>query len=107
MFEACKQRNVFAVCGQETRRVGNEHSEQDGFTFLGSAPDSQSRHGSCGVSITLSPPATAAWKRAGCEIYTNLGPRLMAVRLEVRGGNRGRQYHRKMGIFLVSGYHPT
>ena len=74
MFAACKQRNAFAVCGQESWRTGSELFEQDGFTFLGVAPGQQlSRRGSCGVSITLSQRASAAWKRANREQHVDLG----------------------------------
>lgn len=107
MFAACKRRNAFAVGGQETWRTGTELFQQDGFTFLGAAPTQQeSRRGSCGVSITLSHRASMAWQRANREQHVDVGARLMAVRLEVRGGSRGKQYNRKLGIFLVSGYAP-
>ena len=101
-FIACRQRNAFAVCGQESWRIGTELFAQDGFTFLGMAPASQSKRGSMGVTITLSRRATAAWERAGREQHVDCGPRMIAVRLEVRCGRRGSQYRRKMGIFLVS-----
>ena len=107
MFEACKRHGVFAACGQETWRAGNDMLEQDGYTFIGVGPQRQSRRGSLGVSITLSRRASDAWKRAGRELHVDLGPRLMAVRLEVRCGRRGKGYHRKMGIFLISAYAPT
>ena len=45
-----------------------------------------------------------AWKRAGREIHDDCGPRLMAIRLEVRCGQRGKQYKQMMGIFVISGY---
>ena len=105
---ACQRRKAFAVGGQETWRCGYECFEQGGFTFLGSGPDKPlSKRGSQGVSITLSHRASEAWKRAGYEKHVDLGPRLMAVRLEVRCGQRGKQYKCKMGIFLVSSYAPT
>lgn len=108
MFAACKARNAFAVGGQETWRSGYEYFEQGGYTFIGVAPKQQlSRRGSQGVSITLSHRATEAWKRAGREQHVDFGSHLMAVRLEVRCGRRGKQYQRKMGIFMVSGYAPT
>ena len=108
MFDGCKRHGAFATCGQETWRTGTEIFEQDGFTFIGVGPEKQeSRRGSQGVSITLSRRATAAWERAHREKHLDLGARLMAVRLEVRCGRRGKGYHRKMGIFLVSGYAPT
>ena len=102
-----KQHNAFAVCGQETWRCGTELFQQDGVTFLAVGPEQQeSRRGSLGVSISLSHRAAMAWQRAGREQHVDFGARLMAVRLEVRGGRRGKQYHRKMGIFLISGYAP-
>lgn len=107
-FAACKRRRAFAACGQESWRSGVETYSQDGQTFIGvGLPQQQSRRGSQGVSITLSHRATSAWERAGREMHVDLGPRLMAVRLEVRCGRRGKGYHRKLGIFLVSAYAPT
>ena len=100
---ACQRRKAFAAGGQETWCCGFESFEQNGYTFLGIGPDKPlSKRGSQGVNITLSHRATEAWKRAGCEKHVDLGPRLMAVRLEVRCGQRGRRYNRKMGIFLIS-----
>jgi len=70
-------------------------------------PQQQHGRGSNGVSITLSSLATAAWERAGRELHDDCGDRLIGVRLEVRGGRRGKAYQQKMGIFLVSSYAPT
>ena len=107
-LHACSQHKAFAVCGQETWRTGVELFEQEGYTFIGVGLAAQgSRRGSQGVSIVLSHKAAEAWKRAGREQHVDFGARLMAVRLEVRCGRRGKGYHRKMGIFLISGYAPT
>ena len=102
----CKLRKAFAVCGQETWRSGFDTVQQDGMTFIGVGPPQQQGRGSAGVSITLSHLAAAAWERTGRELHVDLGPRLMAIRLEVRCGGRGRAYHQKMSIFLVSSYAP-
>ena len=102
-------RNAFAVCGQETWRCGNEEFVRDGYTFVGSAPAQQHGRGSMGVCIVLSPRAEAARQRAGGSKPVARSPdgRSIAVRLVVRGGSRGKQFSRMMGILLVSGYAPT
>ena len=97
-------RDAFAVCGQETWRCGAELHEREGYTFVGIGPAQQIGRG---VSISLSRRAASAWERENCEKHDDVGSRLLAVRLTVRCGHRGKQYHRMMSIFLISGYAPT
>ena len=93
---------AFVAFLQETWRSGREQFVQDGWTFLGSAPDVQQGRGSAGVAIALSPHATAAWKAANCEWHTS-GPRVIAARLLALDPRSGRT----VGIFTISSYAPT
>ena len=81
---------------QETWRTGVEEITEDGYTFLGAAPDEQdSRRGVCGVGLLLSPLATSAWKAAGPDnLHNDLGPRIIAVRMVVEDANK-----QQLGIF--------
>ena len=51
MTLSCKQRNAFAVCGQETWRAGFVEHESNGYTFVGIGPPSQSRRTSSPSSV--------------------------------------------------------
>ena len=76
------ERNAHITCLQETWREGIEELEEDGFVFVGVAPDKQlSRRGSQGVGILLSPKAVTAWRAASSFSITDLGPRIAAVKL--------------------------
>ena len=89
------------MCLQETWRTGVEELSEDGWLFVGSAPASQQGRGRMGVGIMLSPLGTTALD----ERHTNLGPRVVAVRLLVNetGGPRPR---RQLGLFIISAYAP-
>ena len=87
---------AFVAFLQETWRTGQEQFVQDGWTFLGSAPDVQQGRGSAGVAIALSPHATAAWKAANCEWHAS-GPRVIAARLLALDPSSGRT----VGIFTI------
>lgn len=93
---------AFVAFLQETWRTGQEQFVQNGWTFLGSAPDAQQGRGSAGVAIVLSPHATAAWKAANCEWHASWW-RVVAARLLALDPRSGRS----VGIFLISGYAPT
>ena len=99
-----QNRRAFAAFLQETWRTGTEVLSVEGWTLVGSAPPSQHGRGSMGVGIVLSPPATAALD----ETHTDLGPRVVAVRLlgrEPQGRISGNE--RAVGMFLISGYAPV
>ena len=80
LIDTSRRRNAHITCLQETWREGTEELEEDGFIFVGVAPDKQlSRRGSQGVGILLSPKAVIGWRAAGSFSITNLGPRVIAV----------------------------
>ena len=99
-----RARSGFSLGLQETWRTGVEEITEDGYTFLGAAPDEQdSRRGVCGVGLLLSPLATSAWKAAGPDnLHNDLGPRIIAVRMMVEDANK-----QQLGIFQVAAYAPT
>ena len=102
LISVLRQREPLAVCLQETWRTGVEELSEDGWLFIGSAPASQQGRGSMGVGIMLSPLGVTALD----ERHTDLGPRVVAVRLLVNetGGPRPR---RQLGLFTISGYAPV
>ena len=53
------------------------------------------------MGILLSPDRVSAWKAAGMETHTDLGARIIAVRLLLRD-----HQNRDLGVFLVSAYAP-
>ena len=57
--------------------------------------------GSQGVGILLSPDGIAAWNAAGMEIHTDLGARLIAIRLLLKDHQK-----RDVGVFVISAYAP-
>ena len=98
------QRKIFATCVQETWRSNSEVLQHGNCCILatGLKPENNSRRGSQGVGIILSPAATDSWKAAGSEIHNTYGGRVMAVRLLVRD-TQGRDLY----LFLVSAYAPV
>lgn len=56
-----------------------------------------------GVGLLFSRSATAAWKAAGSEMHTDLGPRVIAAPLLLRD-SRSRE---RLGLYVVSGYAPS
>ena len=78
-----------------------EEIEEDGFVFLGIAPDIQKGRGTKGVGILLSPLAVAAWRAARAVVHNDVGPRIIAIRMEVEDSSG-----RKQGLFQVASYAP-
>ena len=103
MLDTLGCRHTFAAFLQETWRMGDEEFEEDGYTFLGSAPASQGRRGSKGVAIILSRAATAAWRAAGAMVWRH-GPRVIATRALVTDP---RQRGKQLGLLMGSLYAPT
>ena len=101
LVHVLRQRQPLAVCLQETWRAGVEELTEDGWLFIGSAPASQQGRGSMGVGIMLSPLGAAALD----ERHTDLGPRVVAVRLRVN--QTGTPEQARLGIFTISGYAPV
>ena len=95
-IEALRRRSGFSAGLHETWRTGLEEIEEDGFVFLGAAPAVQNGRGSKGVGILLSPLAVAAWRAAGAVVHNDVGPRVIAVRLEVEDSSG-----RKKGLFFT------
>ena len=63
--------------------------------------EQQSRRGSQGVGIALSPKGVEAWRAGGSELYNDHGARVIGVRLLLK------DYEGKdIGVFLVSAYAP-
>ena len=96
LFDCLTRVQAFVAFLQETWRIGQEQFVQDGWTFLGSAPDAQQGRGSAGVGIALSRHATAAWKDANSEWHTS-GSRVIAARLLALDPRTGC----KLGIFII------
>ena len=104
LVNSLRCRSGFSLGLQETWRCGKENFEEDGFTFLGSGPDTQQGRGSCGVGLLLSPAATTAWRAAGPDnLHNDLGPRVIAARMLVNDPASGDD----LGIFQISAYAPT
>ena len=61
----------------------------------------QSRRGSQGVGIALSPQGVEAWKAGGCKLHDDLGACVIGVRLLLKD-NEGRD----VGVLLISAYAP-
>jgi hypothetical protein len=93
----------FALCLQETWRLGNTLEEHEGCILMNTGPEKKlCRRGSLGVAILLSKEAKEAWKAAGSQIM-RYGLRVMATRLRVRGWQKDVE----LTIFLVSSYSPV
>ena len=104
LFSQLITRNLFAICLQETWTSEFTILEYKQFMLLTHGrPVSEvtSKRGQEGVGIALSRNAVIAWKAAGSEIHTDLGSRLIAIRLSVKDA-RGKD----IGIFLISAYSP-
>ena len=95
--------SILAACLQETWRNNTESlTNSNCLLFLsGLTEDRQSRRGSQGVGIALSPQGVDAWKAGGCEIHNDLGARVMGVRLLMKD-HEGRD----IGLLLISAYAP-
>ena len=61
----------------------------------------QSRRGSQGVGIGLSPKGVEAWRAGGSEVHTDIGPRVIGLRLLMKDFEE-----RDVGVFLISAYAP-
>ena len=95
---------LFAVCLQETWRNGEDIFIENDCTFILNGIDrnaDNSRRGKGGVGIVLSKTARDAWNLAGSSVFTNFGPRIIAVRLLVKD-NSNKDCH----VYLVSAYAP-
>ena len=105
LFYAMLRRKVFAACLQETWRCGVETLKYDNCTLILAGLDPIAVHGNRGyqgVGIALSPEATLAWKDAGSIAHTDLGSRVVAVRLMIKDCQR-----RDVGLFFISAYAPV
>jgi len=87
LFGLIKEKELFAVCVQETWRKGNAILEQHGCLLLTNGIDEgvpTCRRGKEGVAIALSQNAVKAWKDAGSVLHNDLGSRIIAIRLSVK-----------------------
>ena len=75
LFSYILRFSILAACLQETWRSNTESlTNRNCLLFLsGLTDDQQSRRGSQGVGIALSPQGVDAWKSDGCEIHDDLG----------------------------------
>ena len=97
-------RSCFSLGLQETWRCGKEIFEEDGFTFLGSGPETQKSLGSCGVGLLHSHAATLAWRAAALgNQYNSVGPRVIAARMRISDVD----LDSALRIFQVFAYAPT
>ena len=103
LFSYILRFSILAACLQETWRSNTESlTNRNCLLFLsGLADDQQSRRGSQGVGIALSPQGVDAWKAGGCEIHDDLGARVIGVRLLMKDYE-----DRDIGLLLVSAYAP-
>ena len=60
------------------------------------------KRGSQGVAIALNRDGVNAWNAAGCETHTDLGARIIAIRLLLKDNQK-----RDVGVFIVSAYTPV
>jgi len=105
LFGLIKEKELFAVCVQETWRKGNAILEQHGCLLLTNGIDEgvpTCRRGKEGVAIALSQNAVKAWKDAGSVLHNDLGSRIIAIRLSVKDSR-----NKVVGLFLVSAYAPV
>ena len=105
LFAVMATSKAIAVCLQETWRHGNEVLEHGQFRMITAGLDQtllKGKRGSQGVAIALNPDGVSAWKAAGCESHTDLGARVMAVRLLLKD-----KQSRDVGVFLISAYAPV
>lgn len=105
LFEVLSNRKAVAVCLQETWRHGKEVLEHGQYMLITSGLDQsllEGKRGSQGVAIALSPDGVSAWKAAGGETHTDLGARVMAVRLLLKD-----RKNKDVGVFLISAYAPV
>ena len=105
LFAAMLKRNVLAVCLQETWRNGTELLDHGNCKLISTGIEKANQlgnRGSEGVAIALSPDGVTSWKAAGCESHTDLGSRVMAIRLILKDHQR-----RDVGLFLISAYAPV
>ena len=70
LFHHLQRRRPFASLIQETWLTGDETLESEGYTLicLGLPSEKQSRRGSHGVAIALSPQDMTVWGQSGMEI---------------------------------------
>ena len=95
LFEVLSTRKVMAMCLQETWRCGNEILEHGQYMLFTTGLDrasQQGNRGSLGVAIALSPEGVSAWKAAGGEVHTDLGARVMAMRLLLKDQHNKRHW---------------
>ncbi|XP_066926757.1 uncharacterized protein [Clytia hemisphaerica] len=98
-----KKRNAIAACLQETWRKGQEVLDFEQYRLISSGlNEATCRRGSQGVAICLNPDGVDAWNAAGLETHSDLGPRVLAIRLLLRD-----KHNRDVGVFLVSAYAPV
>ena len=103
LFSYILRFGILAACIQETWRSGTESLQNNNCILLlaGLEADQQSRRGSQGVGIALSPQGVEAWGAGGCELHDDLGARVIGVRLLLK------DYEGKdIGVLLVSAYTP-
>ena len=104
LFAYVRRRNIVAACIQETWRSGNDFLENGHCCAILSGLDPASvicKRGSQGVGIILSSDGVNAWKAAGSEAHTDLGARVVAIRLLLRDC-----HNKDVGVFLISAYAP-
>ena len=92
------------MCLQETWRTGVSTFELENCVIFNSGLDPnqvKSRRGEQGVAILLSKNAVTSWRSAGSIVHSDLGARIVAVRLIVKDSNSN-----NVGLFLISAYAP-
>ena len=101
-FHHLRRRQPFAALIQETWLTGDETLESEGYTLicLGLPSEKQSRRGSHGVAIALSPQAMTVWGQSGMEIAW-VSSRLIAIRMMISD-----HQNLENDLILISAYAP-
>ena len=96
------KRGIFAATLQETWRKGSEELTLRNHTCLFQGFPQESNHTNAGVGLILSPEAAKAWANASRETHNDLGPRILAIRLQLPTAANSTTH-----IFLISAYAPV
>ena len=102
LFHHFRRQRPFAALIQETWLTGDETLELEGYTLIcsGLPSEKQSRRGSHGVAIALSPQAMKVWGQSGMEI-ARVSSRVIAIRMMISN-----HQNRENGLILISAYAP-
>ena len=98
-----KKTNSFMAFIQETQRTNFEQFSLKGYLFILSEAVINNGHckNSAGVGFVLSPQAQLAWSDANKVLHSDMGPRVIAIRMKVTSN-----VNQTFNIFAISAYAP-